>query len=426
MPGYTRSFNRANGEVIEAPDFVNEYEALDSAFDANSGHAHDGSTGHGAYVPLISGPLNRNEIRVDNINNELVFSINVGATKVEQARFADGVLYPTVDADIDLGTVAKKLKNIYAAGTTNTSILQLNLGSAVSAIRDEDDMLSNSNTALATQQSIKAYVDNNVLAHTHDGVSGSIVNLIASNDELNVVEIDDTLNRVVFSVDVASVKTGKLTLDAAALLPVTDNDINLGGAGNRFAQAWAQTVRADNLQFAIGVNANSILDEDDMVSNSSTALATQQSIKKYIDDTVAAEVLAHSHDGITSATLAILQSPDGLNRISINDPANRIAFQVDIAGVATSRCAVDADALYPATDLAIDLGKDNHRYTNGYFDTVHATVGKIVRQTVPATAVGASGDLAGMIAADSTHVYLCHTDYDGVSNIWSRVAITSW
>jgi len=35
-----------------------------------------------------------------------------------------------------------------------------------------------------------------------------------------------------------------------------------------------------------GVEVNSILDEDDLSSDSATALATQQSIKKYVDDTV--------------------------------------------------------------------------------------------------------------------------------------------
>ena len=45
--------------------------------------------------------------------------------------------------------------------TTNTS-LGLASGATVTAILDEDDLSSDSNTALATQQSIKAYVDNEV------------------------------------------------------------------------------------------------------------------------------------------------------------------------------------------------------------------------------------------------------------------------
>ena len=51
--------------------------------------------------------------------------------------------------------------NVEGALTTNTS-LGLASGATVTAILDEDDLSSDSSTALATQQSIKAYVDNEV------------------------------------------------------------------------------------------------------------------------------------------------------------------------------------------------------------------------------------------------------------------------
>jgi hypothetical protein len=46
----------------------------------------------------------------------------------------------------------------------NNSGVRIGTGSRVSTILDQDNMSSNSNTALATQQSIKAYVDNSVAA----------------------------------------------------------------------------------------------------------------------------------------------------------------------------------------------------------------------------------------------------------------------
>ena len=48
-------------------------------------------------------------------------------------------------------------------GTSTVPSLVLGSGSTVTSIKDEDNMASNSNTALATQQSIKAYVDNSAL-----------------------------------------------------------------------------------------------------------------------------------------------------------------------------------------------------------------------------------------------------------------------
>ena len=44
----------------------------------------------------------------------------------------------------------------------------------------------------------------------------------------------------------------------------------------------------------------------------------------------------------------------------------------------------------------------------------------------PATAVGASGDLTGDIAADSDYIYYCTADYDGSTAIWKRAAISTW
>lgn len=48
--------------------------------------------------------------------------------------------------------------------------------------------------------------------------------------------------------------------------------------------------------------------------------------------------------------------------------------------------------------------------------------------TTPTTSIGAAGDRAGQIAVDSSYIYVCTGSYDGVSNIWKRVALTggSW
>ena len=40
--------------------------------------------------------------------------------------------------------------------------------------------------------------------------------------------------------------------------------------------------------------------------------------------------------------------------------------------------------------------------------------------SVPATSKGTTGDIAGMIAFDSTYSYYCIASYDGTTNIWKR------
>jgi len=43
-------------------------------------------------------------------------------------------------------------------------------------------------------------------------------------------------------------------------------------------------------------------------------------------------------------------------------------------------------------------------------------------QGAPATSIGIDGDLQGAVTFDSSYIYYCTDDYDGVTNIWKRVA----
>ena len=71
--------------------------------------------------------------------------------------------------------------------------------------------------------------------------------------------------------------------------PVNDDDVSLGSAALQFKNAWFDgTVNIDALVLATGATVTAVLDEDNMATNSATSLATQQSIKAYIDPTVTA------------------------------------------------------------------------------------------------------------------------------------------
>lgn len=51
-----------------------------------------------------------------------------------------------------------------------------------------------------------------------------------------------------------------------------------------------------------------------------------------------------------------------------------------------------------------------------------------VQTTAPTSSQGVLGDVAGMIAWDTTYFYVCTGDYDGTTSIWERVAFdtTPW
>jgi hypothetical protein len=48
-----------------------------------------------------------------------------------------------------------------------------------------------------------------------------------------------------------------------------------------------------------------------------------------------------------------------------------------------------------------------------------------VQNTPPSSPSGAVGDAAGMIAFDTTYLYVCVSDYDSSSEIWRRVAFST-
>lgn len=74
--------------------------------------------------------------------------------------------------------------------------------------------------------------------------------------------------------------------------------------------------------------------------------------------------------------------------------------------------------------------------SNGNVELVPNGSGKVVivddslsieTSKTPATSIGASGDTAGMIAWNSSYIYVCTANYDGSTSIWKRAAIGgSW
>jgi hypothetical protein len=72
--------------------------------------------------------------------------------------------------------------------------------------------------------------------HNHDGSSteGAYVGLIADTDALNKVVIDTSNNRIGFFSEVSSSAVEQVRIQDGAILPVTDNDIDLGASGTEF------------------------------------------------------------------------------------------------------------------------------------------------------------------------------------------------
>ena len=125
---------------------------------------------------------------------------------------------------------------------------------------------------------------------------------------------------------------------------------NSAAAGTFAALAGTTVTASTNLTLASGATVTAILDEDNMASDSDTALATQQSIKAYI----ATQVGAASNVTDTGITFDGTSTGDSITTtLAITNPtANRTFTFADESGTVSTRSFAEESA----TALAIALG----------------------------------------------------------------------
>jgi hypothetical protein len=97
--GYTKvdtEGNIANGNVIDAEDLNAEFERLETAFNASSGHNHDGTAGGGATISSI-GPSSDFVVSATEITGKTANTLDVGTSGVP---FKNGFFDGTLNTDI--------------------------------------------------------------------------------------------------------------------------------------------------------------------------------------------------------------------------------------------------------------------------------------------------------------------------------------
>ncbi len=285
MAGYTRQSSYSDGDTITAAHSNNEFDQVLAAFNNSTGHKHDGTAAEGPVIGLIGDPgetTPKNKVVVDNPNNQIEVSVDVSGTSTEQFVFKDGVIEPTTNNDIDLGSSSKQFKDLHIDGVANVDSIAMPT-TTVTDILDEDNMSSNSATALATQQSIKAYVDTQLTAEDLDfqADTGGALSIDLDSETLTFtggtgIDTSGSGNAVTFAIDsTVATLTGSQTLTNKGI----DADNNT-----------VSNLEVDNLK-------SGVLDTDlSSVAGTDTTLASAKAIKAYVDSQVTAQDLDFQGD----------------------------------------------------------------------------------------------------------------------------------
>jgi hypothetical protein len=451
MAGYTRQSTFADGDIIQASDFNDEYDQLVNVFDNATGHKHDGTADEGPVIGLIGDPgvaIPINKVVVDDTNNRVgVFIDAAGAgSSVEQVRFEDGAILPVTTNDIDLGSVTKQYKDAYFSGSLNVAGISVGGGSSIGTVLDEDDMVSNSDTSIATQQSIKAYVDAQVTAQdldvaadtgtaavdldsqsftvtggtgidtsatgqavtididatvatltdtqtltnkTIDAASNTLSNInttmlasgVLDTDLTSVSIADDTIPSAKATKDYIDAQVTaqdldfqgdsggalNIDLDSETLTFTGGTGIDTSGAGKAVTfsidntvvtVADTQTLTNKTLTSAVldgTISGTSIKDEDTMVSDSATHLATQQSIKAYVDSQVGAIPLGDITE-VTAGTGLSGGGTSGAVTLDIDSTVTTLTGTQTLTNKTLTSPTVDLSTITSAGDLAVADG----------------------------------------------------------------------
>jgi len=189
------------------------------------------------------------------------------------------------------GTSTWTASTLSSSQSITQNIYNLRLNGAnvtVTSILDEDNMSSDSATALATQQSIKKYVDDNNTVQDLDIIDDS-------GDQIDIRINDETLG-LLGGVGISSVASGTgvtFNIDATVVTLTGTQTLT-----NKTLTSPALTTPVLNTS----ISGSAFLDEDDFASNSSNKVASQQSIKAYVDTKLTAEDLDIT-DGTNSGAI---------------------------------------------------------------------------------------------------------------------------
>ena len=323
MASYTRQSTINDGDTITAALFNNEFNQLLAAFNNSTGHKHDGTTAEGPVIGLIgdAGETSpNNKVLIDTSNNHIEFYIEVSSSSVQQLRIQDGAIVPITDSDVDLGTSSLYFKDAFIDSITTTGNVSVGGNLDVTGTIDFSDSAI-TNVGSIQLDSIAGDADSN----TSITFSGSDVITVAAGGD----------NQVTFT--------------NGAIVPSTNNDIDLGSSSSEFKDLFIDgTANIDSL-VADTADINGGTVDGAIIGGSSAAAITGTSFVIGSADISEAEL--ETIDGVTAGTVAaskavvVDSNKDIASFRNVTLTGELDAGSLDISGDADIDGTLEADAI---------------------------------------------------------------------------------
>ena len=350
--GYIRNDtanNIANGNTINASDLDGEFDAIQAAMDATTGHTHDGTVGGGA--PIVSiGP-------------------------VQDVVITTSALRPKTDNTVDLGTSTLEFKDLFIDGTANIDTLQVDESATITA-----NLTVNGNTTLGNAATdtvtVNADIASNLIPsadNTHD--------LGSATDEWRNIYVDGTAQVDTLQVDESATITANLTVNGNTVLGDADTD--------------TVTVNADF--------ASSLIPDVDNTYD--LGISTNEWRNLYIDGTAQVDTLQVDESATIAANLTVTGNATITTNLTVNG-------NTTLGNADTDTVTVTADVasnLIPSADNTYDLGATGSEWKDLYV-TGTANIDSLVADTAAISAGTATLSAATVITSTGGVVTLQRND----------------
>jgi hypothetical protein len=354
--GYTRNDtgnNIADGNIINAADLDGEFDALQAAFNASTGHTHDGTSEEGAPITTL-GPSQDVNISVNNVT-------------------------PKTDNTVDLGSASFEFKDLYLDGTANIDSLvadtaDINGGTIDSAIIGGSTPAAGTFTTLAVNgNTTLGDADTDTVTFTADVASNLIpsaddtYDLGASGSEWKDLYVDGTANIDSLVADTADINGGTIdnavigggTAAAGTFTTVTATTGNITTANATTVDTT--NIEVTNIKAKDGTAAVTIADSTGVVTVASSVLTTTDINGGTIDN---ATIGAGTPAAATVTDLTVN------GNATLGDAAtDTVTFNADVAS-----------NLIPSADDTYDLGEPGSEWKDLYVDGT-ANIDSLVADT---------------------------------------------